>query len=256
MFKHNYHAHSNLSRHSTHSLEDSIKKAIAHGFETFAISEHGQLEGPYGTKRIITDEEEKHFIDEMAKLKEKYKGQIRVLASFEMEIMHTKTEQDQVEYAANKFHTDGIDFLIIGHHNYRSGKHVFHGPPRDMDEAKDYVAVLEKAVATGKFLYIAHPDGFMAGMNGEMNEVSIWMSEAIADISVKYNIPMGLNLNGVCEKRAYPHLGFWKIAAKKGAKAIYELDSHDDEPFKEAVFNQVEKIAKESGVQIIEKLDI
>lgn len=256
MFKHNYHAHSNLSRHSDHSLEDSIKKAIAHGFETFSISEHGQLEGPYGTKRIINDEEEMHFINEMNRLKDKYKDQIRILTSFEMEIMHTKTEKDQIDFAANKFHVDGIDFLIIGHHNYRSGKHVFHGGAKNMEEAKDYVEVLEKAIKTNKFLYVAHPDGFMAGFKGEVNEISNWMCEAIADLGVKYDIPFGMNLNGICEKRAYPNLHFWKIAAKKGVKAIYELDSHDDAPFEKEVFDQVEKIAKESGVQIIEKLNI
>ena len=256
MFKHNYHAHSDLSRHSTHSLEDSIKKAIEHKFETFSISEHGQLEGPFGTRRIINDEEEQHFINEMNKLKEKYKDQIRILTSFEMEIMHTKTGQDQVEFAANKLHVDGIDFLIIGHHNYRSGAHVFKGQPKDMEEAKDYINVLEAAIKTGKFLYIAHPDGFMAGFKGEINEMSAYMCEAVVDLGVKYNIPLGINFNGICEKRDYPNNHFWKLAAKKGAKAIYELDSHDDGPFSKEVFDKAEKLVKESGVELIEKLNI
>lgn len=256
MFKHNYHSHSNLSRHSTHSLEDSIKKAIEFGFKTFSISEHGQLEGFHGSKRIITDAEETFFIEEMKKLKVKYKDQIRLLTSFEMDIMHPYTGNDQIRFASSKMDKQDVDFLIIGCHSYRSGHHVFYFPPNNMEEARDYIEVLREAVKTKKFLYIAHPDGFLAGMNGEMNDMSIWMSESILDIALEYDIPVGLNLNGIAKKRVYPSLAFWKIAGQKGVKVVYELDSHDDKPFSEDVYQKAEVIAKEAGLQIIEKLDI
>lgn len=256
MFKHNYHAHSNLSRHSTHSLEDSIKKAIEFGFETFSISEHGQLEGFHGSKRIITDDEEVFFINEMKRLKEKYNEQIRILTSFEMDIMHPYTGNDQINFAASKASKPDVDFLIIGCHSYRSGNHVFYFPPKNMDEARDYVEVLKTAIKTGKFLYIAHPDGFLAGMNGEMNDMSRWIAESIINISIEYNIPMGFNLNGIAKNRIYPSLEFWKIAGAKGAKAVFELDSHDDKPFSEEVYQKAQAMAQEAGVHIIEKLDI
>lgn len=256
MFKHNYHSHSRWCRHSQLTTEQLIKLAIEHGFLTFGISEHGQLEGNHGTQRLLDDENEKAFLDEVKALKEKYKDQIRILVGFEMEPIHARTGESQIPFMLKKENHPDVDYVIIGHHNYRGQKHVFYEKPESKENIEHYLDILEEAMKTGKFLYMAHPDGYLHAYDGQLDENSLYMAERITSLAAKYNCPLGFNLNGIFEDRLYPCLEFWKIAKKNGAKAILELDAHSAGTFHEDVLFKGLAMIQESGVELLPKLDI
>lgn len=96
-----------------------------------------------------------------------------------------------------------IDYLILGQHvKYVNGSEFYDYDCYNNDEdVLEYVNQLEKAAATGMFTYFAHPDYFMLRRR-VFSKVCQASAERIAQISLTYDIPLELNLNG-------PHYGMY-----------------------------------------------
>ncbi len=257
MIKANYHSHTKWCGHATLSAEDNVKLAIERGLKIIGISEHTDLPDYISKFRLENPDAALQYIEEVNKLKEKYKGQIEVLCGLECENIDQRTHLPLVDWSKTQKDIEGVDYVLMAAHSYRDGKHVFVDPPSSRDMLEKYVQDIDSALASGHFVQMAHPDGFLKGL-GKWTDDALWAAEEITKSAAKHNVPLGINVNGWSYgiDFCYPNLKFFQIAAKNGAKCIIELDAHEPEIYGEDLIQKTLDLAKEAGVILLDELDI
>ncbi len=231
--KYNYHTHTKRCNHASGSDEAYILSAIKAGFDCIGMSDHIPFEGYKNQCDRMDDTELNEYIESMYLLKEKYKDQIDIKVGFEIEFF-----DEMVEYYQEVIKR--VDYLIIGQHYKKMIDHDYSFQASD-DDLEYYVSAIEKAVSLNLVKCIAHPDYFMLGrsnFSAKCAEVAV----RLANLSLKYDIPLEINLNGIrYGKReyetgmfcCYPFYDFWKIISEKGCKVIYGYDAHTPECLEE-----------------------
>jgi len=124
----------NLHQHSIFSdgnspLEDYVKQAIEIGFTQMGFTEHSPL--PFDNPFSLKNSEIDNYVNETIRLKAKYKSQIEILRSLEMDFIPGCSED--FSYWADKIKTD---YLIGSIHLVSNGKKdeiwFTDGPDRDV----------------------------------------------------------------------------------------------------------------------------
>ena len=91
-------------------------------------------------------------------------------------------------------------------------------------------------MSTGYFKILAHPDLFLFNYQ-TWNELTEKVSREIIEASIKYNVLLEVNANGIRRKPIinqdgevvyiYPRIEFWKVVSEyKNAKVIIGEDNH------------------------------
>ena len=231
----NYHTHTWRCNHARGTEREYIEGAIRSGIETLGFADHTPDPFSWNINDGIRMEpvQTEEYFGTIAKLKEEYKDQIRILCGVE------------VEYIPGEFHklaeylrAYGCEYLIMGQH-YVDGVYVRF---IDGDEAMlhGHIDQILDGLATGAFLYLAHPDLFV--WNGPEAVYTAEMTR-LCQGAKKLDIPIEYNLLGFRNGRNYPDDRFWRIAAEVGNKVILGIDAHSPE---EMDIIQVEQQARET----------
>ena len=223
----NYHTHTFRCHHGVGEEEDYVKRAIEGGLKRLGFSEHLPLLYKDGYQRAFRVEYDERFlyVNEVNRLKEKYKDQIEIFLGFEME--YYPQFFDQMLSTAKEC---GAEYLIFGQHFYIPDNPIYN-PKYVLTEQEDEVAHLEgyvnsvvEGVKTGIFTYLCHPDIINAFSDREK-----YLSEMtkICEICKQTNTPMEINFLGIRNNRIYPNPLFWELAGKIGAPVTFGSDAHD-----------------------------
>ncbi len=99
-----------LHTHTTHShgkggVGDNVRAAIAKGLKKIAISDHGPSHIFYGIRDMDA------YLEDIARAKREYGGQIEVLSGIELNIVSLEGELD-----LPRGYEDAFDVLIFGYH--------------------------------------------------------------------------------------------------------------------------------------------
>ena len=118
------------------------------------------------------------------------------------------------------------------------------------------------------FKYVAHPDIFLNSYTIE-DEFSISLIKKICEASLKYDVPLEVNLEGVRRKiqygdieslkdQYYPYGRFWKIVSEYKCKVIVGYDCHAPKQYLKDESGEVPtmKLIKEYNLNIIDRVDI
>lgn len=234
--------------------DELIEHAIKEGFKTFGVSEHAFIPNKNNFYSIGSKYLQDEYLDVMNTLKEYYKDKINVLVGLEIEVFHSETGELLIDYINELSSDKRLDYIIIGHHafNNKTYASVSSGTP---EVYEGYVKGLEEVFKSCKIACLAHPDVFVNG-NGSWNEQMEKVSKQIIDLSIKHDVPLGLNINGLVAGVKYPSPEFWDLVSKTPAKAILELDTHSIDRFDQESINKGYEFAKAHNVKLIEKLDI
>lgn len=220
----NLHTHTYLCRHASKSPEDYVIAAIGRGLKQLGFSDH--IAYDFGKENFISSyrmklEETEIYVDEINRLKEKYKDRIEIFLGYEAEYYpkHFEKTIDNIE----KF---GYDYLILGQHfteNEYDGDYsgILTDDP---DVLKQYVIQVNEAVKTGKFTYIAHPD--LINFSDKKSKIYRSEMEKICKTASDYNIPLEFNLRGFDFGSPYPCEEFFKIASEIGNDIVLGIDAH------------------------------
>ena len=109
-----------LHMHTTYcdgrdSAEDMVLAAIGMGLETVGISGHSFT--PHDTSYCMSREKTEAYLEELAGLKEKYAGRIRVLTGLEMDL-YADTDTSRLDYMIGSVHymftDEGLEKLKAG----------------------------------------------------------------------------------------------------------------------------------------------
>ena len=286
MKKTNFHTHTYRCGHANGSEEEMVCSAIKMEIEELGISEHVPLphyrqhllkslvaiRGPRsflslvhafiqnGPSMRMPYPDMENYLDKIKECQDKYQDQIRIYKGFEAEGL-----EEYFDYYQSLLYEHKVDYLILGHHFH---KHCVHSDYYGKENMKkkdiyQYCNDVEKALETGLFSYLAHPDLFLIGYK-EFDLDARTVSQRICEKAKELNIPLEVNAGGIRRGLrnvngemiyAYPNTHLWKIAGEVGNDVILGFDAHDPSDFNEAMYKQMLDFCKEHNLNVIDHFD-
>lgn len=249
----NYHTHTYRCGHACGADRDYVENAIRAGIRTLGFSDHSPMifkTGYYSGFRIPLELTEDYF-ESLLRLKEEYKNEIRILIGVEVEYYPALFE-GYLEYMA-RF---PLDYMILGQHFVWDEETGFPSFQRteDPERLRQYYENVLAAAATGKFLYIAHPD--VLKYDGDPDVYRALTADFLKRVK-PLGIPLELNRLGFADERHYPRRAFWELCGETGIPAVIGLDAHDPAVFTdEAAVDGLWDFARSCGVTVLPELGI
>ena len=262
--KSNFHTHTFRCGHAKGDIKDYTKSAISFGFKNIGFSDHAFFPGIHhefmrGDFSLLDD-----YIKAFQKTKKKYGKKINMYLGFEAEYM--ENFDSYYDDLLNKY---GFDYLILGQHlkydeNGKLDLYFNANKLNDIENIKRYKDDLINGMKSGKFLYVCHPDLFIMYVNN-INDEIIEIINEIVDASIKYDVPLEVNLGGLRWNTyfalnrgafSYPNFTFWDIVSKKKAKAVIGLDAHDPHDLSNSLKFVLDDFLKKHDLNIVDPLDV
>jgi histidinol-phosphatase (PHP family) len=223
----NYHTHTARCNHASLAPErEYVEKAIEAGIQTFGFSDHAPYLFPdtdfQSCFRMKRDEIEL-YADTVRALAKEYEKDIRILCGFELEY-YPDYHKDEMQF----LQTVRPDYLILGQHflgNELNGIPV-HNRLKTDGELSAYVTQVLAGLATGDFLYLAHPD--IAGVHFSPEALEREYTRLCIGAK-RMHIPLEINFLGLRTNRDYPNEKFFEIVSKIGNDVVFGCDSHETE---------------------------
>ncbi|MBQ7368242.1 MAG: histidinol-phosphatase [Clostridia bacterium] len=250
----NYHTHTARCNHALGNDREYVEQAIAGGMKTLGFSDHAPYLFPDNTPslhRMRTDELFAYAVSIRALAKE-YEKDIRILCGFELEY-YPDYHAEEMKFLSQI----QPDYLILGQH-FIGNEYSFIPSSRGL-AGNDlgliaYVSQAIAGLATGDFLYLAHPD--IAGTNFS-DETFEREYRRLCVAAKKFGVPLEINLLGVRGKRHYPCERFFRIAAEVGNDVVLGADAHDPKDVcEQSGEEKARAMVKKLGLKLLEKLDI
>ena len=236
MIKYNFHNHTYRCGHAKMCKDiEYIKIYNDMNFKQIGFSDHMPL-----SKMQLPEERERMYLKEFTnykkeinKLRKKYKN-IEILIGLECEYSF-----ELIPHLI--FLKEKCDYLILGQH-YIKDTTAINNPQYPLVYAKEIC----KAISTGLFDYIAHPDIFLKYRDTiketdkriyEQNcEKAIKM---ICEKAKKINMPLEINLNFINntsimkdDNYPYPHPLFYNISKNFNLNYVWGIDAHNPKDIK------------------------
>lgn len=218
----NFHTHTYRCKHASGEDREYVEAAIKAGFKTLGFSDHCPWPFPddyiSGIRMIPAGMDD--YFTSIEALRKEYAKDITIYAGFEAEYDPAlNTAQDEL-YAQYP-----VDYLILGQHflGTESDSLYVGAPTADETVLKRYVDLVIEGASTGKYLYVAHPDVIHYTGSDEIYEKH--MSRLCQHLKA-LNLPVEINILGLCENRHYPCDRFLRIAGKTGNTAVIGMDAH------------------------------
>lgn len=287
MMKTNFHTHTFRCGHAVGNEEVMVKGAIKNKIKELGFSDHIPL--PYyrvhilkgipytlkdtrafmvAIKTIFTNgpamrmpyRDKKVHLDEVQRVKDKYKDKITIYQGFEAEYF-----EDYLDYYQEILTSGEADYLILGNHFNKYSVHsCYYGKLSITDEEIiSYKNDLLRAMDTNLFSYIAHPDLFMVG-KVRFDSVCQNITQEICQKALEKDIPLEINAGGIrkgLRKVAgemlypYPNAHFFDIVGKKGCKVILGIDAHSPDDFNDQTYMLLNKFAKKHHLNVVDKFN-
>ncbi len=236
----NYHTHTNRCGHAgIASDKEYVEYAKQVGITQLGFTDHvpvSELEYQDSELRMhISDVDE--YITSIRQLQQE-NPTMKIMCGFEAEFDPMK-EQFLGELR------DKVDYMILGQHFVPYGMSKI-PQKNNPDYPIQYAEMICKAMDSGIFDIVAHPDIFMQFRDSLDTEEkkNLFMqnakiaSQAICDKAKELGIPIELNFGGINKgtimkdgQLAYPYSEFWEIAAETGVSVLYGVDAHTPEQF-------------------------
>lgn len=222
----NYHTHTKRCNHAVGEDREYVEKAIERGIKTLGFSDHAPYLFPnteYYSHFRMKQEELHEYAEAVRALAKEYKDDIRILCGFELEYYPDFHAEEMKFLSAVK-----PDYLILGQHfigNELNGYYAYDKKGKTLSETflTAYVTQALAGLATGDFLYLAHPD--LPGCNF-LPEIRQREYRRLCEGAKRMNFPLEINYLGIRTKRHYPAREFFEIAANVGNDIILGVDAH------------------------------
>ena len=253
-----YHTHTKRCKHGNGNVIDFVKYAYENNFKVLVFTDHIPFEDNRLNFCRMDFNELEDYLNEIEEAKKLYPT-LTIYSGFEAEYY-----EDQLEYYKKLL--EKVDCLILGQHAIKKHGNTYIFSERfiydiDFDQ---YVDDIEKAAQTGLFSLINHPDLF--GLSKEnWDEQCIKLTHRIANIALKYNLPLELNAQGMrrgtkikSRPFPYPMKEFWKIIASDypNIPIIISSDAHSPEALNDFAVQNCIKLAKELSLNIVDSIEL
>lgn len=281
----NYHTHTYRCGHALGNEYEMVEAALHEGYQELGMSCHialphyrshllhsltsiRSLQGlkscigallRNGPKMRMPYNEKQDYLDALDYC-QKHFHYIKIYKGFEAEYF-----EDYLDYYQSLLDSGEVDYLILGHHFHKHSIHDCYYGRKNLKK-KDllhYAEELEKAMDTGLFSYVAHPDLFLMGY-GKIDDVSKEVILHICKKAKATNTPLELNAGGVRKgkvkmngKDVYPYANayFFQIASMIGNDIILGLDAHSPDQLSYEMYHYLEKLAEEYHLHVLNHIE-
>ncbi len=246
----NYHTHTFRCGHAVGEDRQYVESAIQAGLKTLGFADHAPYLFPDQNRETTYAMKKAQLVDyaqSVRSLAKEYANDIRILLGFEVEYYPDFHEEERAFLGQVS-----PDYLILGQHFIGNGCNApYTQKMNNPDLLSAYVTQVIAGLATGDFLYLAHPD--LPGWDMPKDRAE-FEYRRLCEYAKKKEIPLEFNMLGFSENRCYPSREFLKIASEVGNKIIIGVDAHNptallDKPLQ----NQALALLKEYNLQVIEK---
>ena len=257
----NYHTHTARCHHAAGADRDYVEAAIAGGFDMLGFSDHSPW--LYNTDFVstirMTADDLPGYLASVASLREEYAGRLPILTGLECEYFPRYRDW------MCRMREMGVSYFILGHHYISSDEdHPYVGFSCQTDDGvMEYADAVAEALATGMFVYLAHPDLFMRHRTlDQYTPACEKAARVICQAALEYGIPLEYNLLGYDLHRhgldrGYPCPLFWEQVKPFGNRVILGVDAHDPASLADTtLWDEGLASVKALGLPIVEKLDI
>lgn len=279
----NFHTHTKRCRHAWGEDEDYVREAIKNGYTIFGFADHACW--PIKPKNMYTQHAEKNpgkfgtMQDYVFWIYDSHESYMRMGAhefgDYAASIKHLRSKYSQwidirlgLEAEYDEKFMDWmldlcikykVDYLILGHHMIGGVENGVSSGSLKKEQVQEYVDSAIKALETGMYAYMAHPDIFMKSPYLTVDEDIEDYFRQIARACKRLNIPVeyncaGLQANLCTGIERYPHHRFWEIAAEEGCKAVIGMDAHLPEYVDVKYYNMARETLEGLGMDIVEDI--
>ena len=267
MINYNFHQHSNFSDGES-PLEDYVQKAIELGFVAIGFSEHSPL--PFKTKFSLKQEKISDYIKETDILKKKYKNQIKIYRSLEMD--YIPVFSNDFNKWKNKLKTDyliGSVHLVKPENSnslwfidgpnkeiYDNGlKELFNGDIKNA--VKTYYYQINNMIETQQFDIVGHIDKIkMHNKNRFFQETEKWYKELAMEtlyLIKEKGLIVEINTRGLYKKRSdsfFPDDFILYQLKEMDIPTVISSDAHKPEELN-LPFDEATKRLKDIGIKYV-----
>lgn len=256
----NYHTHTKRCNHAKGEDEEYVLEAILAKYEGLGFSDHIMLPNISGSYVRGDYQEKDDYLKSIENLKEKYKEQIEIYVGFECE-----WDNHYQKYYKSLLDNHEVDYLIFGNHSNYFKKNKEYGLKIKSAKSylKRYLVNTEKALKSGLFKIMAHPDIFMSSVR--WNEDSKKAAIKICKLAKKYNVVLELNCGCIINegkkqlfdeyRYRYPYDKFWKIAKKVGNDIIVGIDAHFPQALNCDKINIMNEFISTLNLKVLSKIE-
>lgn len=223
----NYHTHTYRCNHADGDVGDYAAVAAERGVRVLGFSDHTPYFYPAGmpdNEFAMHPSEIGDYVSSVLKVREEYRGRMEIALGFETEYFPRYFDRLIEEYSKYP-----IDYIILGEHYSGAPSDdgvfdTFH-PTEDKSRLITYTNLVEEAVDTGRFSYIAHPE--VMHYVGDDTGLLRQCYRRIIRAAKAAGIPVEFNLYGMVDGRHYPAPLFWEeVAAEGSVDVILGCDAH------------------------------
>lgn len=252
-----YHTHTARCKHGKGCVSDYVEYASKNNFKVIGFTDHL----PFSDERLafcrMNYSEFNDYLNEIETAQKQYPN-LLIYSGFEAEYF-----EDSKEYYQELLKK--VDYLILGQHAIKKGnQYIFVDNCQSEEDLNLYVDAIEEAASTGYFSLINHPDLF--GLAKETwDEVCVKITHRLANIAIKYNLPIELNAQGMrrwsrinSRPYAYPFIEFWEIIARDypQIKIIVSSDAHSPEALNDEAVKKCIELSQSLNLNTIESLNL
>ena len=264
--KYCYHTHTYRCGHAQGDVEDYVKQALKFGIKILGFSDHVML--PNFSQPGIRGEyyQLEDYIEKIEEAQRKYKSKIQIFKGFECEYF-----EKYISYYKQLLDNKKLDYLILGNHFFidKKGHYNYFGSLKNNKESSKFLRRygndVVKAMSTGLFKYVAHPDLFMYNLE-KWDSVCEDITKKICEASIKYDVPLEINfgpsrtrvrkiVSGVVTY-GHPFEKFWEIVEKYKCKVILGVDAHNPLDFERSNYEYLEEFLGKFNFNLIDNLNI
>lgn len=258
----NLHTHSIFSDGKS-TPEEVVQEAIRQGLKVLGFSDHSPV--PFENSFAIKDNEVDDYINTIKSLKEKYKNNIDIYCSMEMDFIPGKVrnfrEMKQslgLDYMIGSVHLVGNDvnrlWFIDGSKYETYDEGLFNYYDGDIKKGvKAFFYQYNEMIETEEFDIVGHFDKIkMHNRNRYFNEEDKWyrdyLMETLTLIKEK-SLIVEVNTRGIYKKRSedfYPSTWILPIMREMNIPVVISSDSHKAEELT-LCFDEAEKALKAAG---------
>lgn len=226
----NFHTHTFRCKHATGDVLDYIKMARLKNITELGFSDHTPLPDAWWWEVRMGLDELDGYVNAVLDGREQ-NPQMRILLGLECD--YSKKYLSFYQEIKDKY---PMDYLIGSIHAIPYQGEMLgcfqQGNSFDGTMLKTYGESFVKAMESGMFTFMAHPDLFCLSLdrwNPEALAISTYMLAAAKDL----NMPLEINCSGIRKSMdmgkleiAYPKREFWELASHFGIKTIVNSDAH------------------------------
>lgn len=258
----NYHTHTPLCGHAIgNHTSEYADAAFEQGIEILGFSDHAPFpDHDFGCRMLY--ETLPIYFEQVEEQMEKYAGRMKILKGLEIEYLPEYAKgNNYYEYLLTK---SNCDYLLLGEHFFKTGfdETVNMYDITEQEYVLDYAKCCAKAMQTGYFNIVAHPDLF--GVTPfRWNETFERATDIIIDAAVKTDTILELNANGFRrgmknhggeERLLYPLDPFWEKVKDAKVRVVIGSDSHNPAEIIDGAIEKAEEYLKKLNITPIEIL--